>query len=29
MNVSGIGKEKLNAIYDLITVEDNNENTGS
>lgn len=29
LNVSGIGHEKLNAIYDLITVEVENENTGS
>jgi len=28
-NVEGIGKEKLSAIYDLITVEDKYENSGS
>ena len=29
LNISGIGKEKLNAIYDLITVEVEDENSGS
>ena len=29
LNINGIGKEKLNAIYDLITVEVEDENSGS